>query len=270
MKRVFIALAFLLVPSAAKATSCSIPYVFTAGTPAIAANVKAILLPHMFGTPVRDAGRICSMGLPVIEDITLSAGVGIPPAGSSGCLTICSFHSSKLFQCGDGGMLVARTEELLEKARWWNGWTREPYAVQLERPHVPRFNFRMTSIAAMVGLNGLAGLGKKIYRRQQLADEYSRRLSGLRVPDGALSGYHRYLVAVDRGTVETKQNRFRQAGLAVGRGVWPAIHQWLHVPDWQFPAAARCTETLLSLPLYPSLTKDQGNYLIDRCLEILP
>jgi perosamine synthetase len=241
-------------------------------------RTRAVIVPHMFGTAA-SVGPIKDLGLPVIEDITLSLGAThrARPVGSFGDISVCSFHASKMMACGEGGMLASKDRDLLTKARYLNGWADEQAAMRLSdriEPYRLRYNFRMSDLGAALGRSQLRKLSTFISRRQALADQYSVRLSslpGVQVPNAADgSVFFRYLVAVPQNTVVERIRRYAECGIEAGRGVYPGLHRSLAKPAGEYPGAEMAMATLISVPLYPALNDDQVEHILRVSEKVLP
>ncbi len=244
----------------------------------ITPRTRAIILPHMFGCPA-DVESILKIGLPVIEDITLSLGAMYhdKPVGAWSDVSVCSFHASKMIACGEGGMLAAADPVLVAKARYLNGWAEEQPAARLNdrvKPFRLRYNFHLSDVAAALGRSQLRKLPSFIGRRRALAERYSvrlGRLACLRVPEVThrANVFHRYLVAVEPETAVGRIKRFTEAGVEAGRGVYPPLHRFLEQPADEFAFAEEATKTLVSIPIYPSLTEQQVERLLQVSEEVL-
>jgi len=79
-------------------------------------NTKAIIVPHMFGTPA-NLDEILELEVPIIEDCAMSLGASYKgqPTGSIGALGIFSFFATKVISTGHGGMVATSSSELKEK-----------------------------------------------------------------------------------------------------------------------------------------------------------
>jgi dTDP-4-amino-4,6-dideoxygalactose transaminase len=56
-------------------------------------------------------------------------------------------------------------------------------------------------------------------------------------------------------------------GIQAGRGVYPPLHQLLDLSDNEFPHTSACARTLVSVPLYPSLSDDQAAWIAEEILK---
>jgi dTDP-4-amino-4,6-dideoxygalactose transaminase len=240
---------------------------------AISDKTKAIIVPHMFGVAA-EVDRIVTLGVPVIEDVTLSLGLMYKDkiVGSFGQISVCSFHASKMITAGEGGILTASTPALYERASYLNGWECEQAAARLKDAdsvnYELRYNFHLSDILASLGLSQLAKLRSFIARRRELARLYSERLSRfsrLKLPDSDRQDnvFFRYLVGLPDGIDVTGViKKFQSAQIEVGRGVYPSLHNFMRLPANQFSNAESAMRSLLSIPLYPALTSEQVDYLL--------
>ena len=245
----------------------------------LSSRTRAIIVPHMFGVPA-EIDKIMEIGIPVIEDVTLSLGAWYKgkSAGAWGDISVCSFHASKMIACGEGGMLTSRSHELYERARYLNSWESEQSSIRLKEdnlePYQLRYNFRLSDIAAALGISQLRKLPDFVARRRELAKRYTSRLSevcNLSLPEVTddPNVFHRYLVAGDNLDVVGVIRRFADAGIEVGRGVYPPLHRYLECERKYYRGAERAVNTLLSIPLYPSLDDDEVEYILQTSEEIL-
>lgn len=241
-------------------------------------KTKAIIVPHMFGVPAK-IDELIQIGVPVIEDITLSLGARYKekPIGGWGVLSVCSFHASKMISCGEGGMLAATSRDLYKRARFLNGWESEQVDLRFSRrkpdPYELRYNFHMSDITATLGLSQLSRLHEFISRRRLLAREYTRCLKKLSVitPDIGESPnvFFRYLVFLENMDILEILNAYAEVGIEAGRGVYPALHNFFNANPDNFPGAEKAMSAVLSIPLYPALKDEEVEYILRCSVDIL-
>ena len=238
-------------------------------------RTRAVIVPHMFGVAAQ-IDEIVALGVPVIEDVTLS--LGAPQVGTRGAVTVSSFHASKMIACGEGGALLTRDAALLARARHLNGWEDEQAAARVDDaaggPYELRYNFHMTDVAAALGSSQLRKLPAFIARRRALAKRYHAALSGLAgvtlpAADGGENLFFRFLVSVRGCRPADVIRAFAAAGIEAGRGVFPPLHRFTGEPDASFPGAMRAVESLVSIPLYPALSDEEVQRVLDVSSEVL-
>ena len=245
---------------------------------AISHRTRAIVVPHMFGVPA-DVTRIRELGIPVIEDITLSFGATTPEGrvvGSIGDLAICSFHASKMVACGEGGIVLGK-EELVTSARQLNGEDSEQVEQRFGAPLKPyrmRYGFRLSDTHAACGLVQLGRLQKTIERRRELARQYAEMLHGLSnvlLPHAGRSGdvFFRFIVQVTQRKVIEVLRAFADARIEAGRGVFPPLHRILFKNETHFPGAEAASVANLSIPLYPALSDAEVDYVLQASRDVL-
>ena len=125
------------------------------------------------------------------------------------------------------------------------------------------YNFRMTDMAAAIGLAQLPKLAGFNQRRRAIAARYDAELRGVITPSvrpGVTHVYHQYTIRV-AGRDEFAE-RLRQRG--VGSAIYYPIPVHRQKPfialgygEQRFPVTERLTEQVLSIPVHPSLTDDE-------------
>ena len=245
----------------------------------ITKKTGAIIVPHMFGVSA-NIDEIITMNIPVIEDITLSLGTFYKdkPVGSWGDISVCSFYNSKMISCGEGGMLSSKRSDLYEKARYLNGWEKEQPSMRVKKSldfnYELRYNFRMSGIAASLGISQLEKLPAFIKKRCNIAKKFTSNLSkisGLQLPQkhDKQNVYFRYLIALENRNIISIIQKFTDNGIEMGRGVYPPLHWFLKLDKTKFPGAEKAVKTLLSIPIYPSLSNEQINYILEYANKLL-
>jgi dTDP-4-amino-4,6-dideoxygalactose transaminase len=127
----------------------------------------------------------CRYGIPVIEDAAEALGSrykGRHP-GTDGLMGILSFNGNKIITTTGGGMLVSKSRELIEKARFLSTQARD------EAPHYEHsqmgFNYRMSNLLAGVGLGQLAVLQERVRARRRNFRKYQHYFRELK-----MRGFH--------------------------------------------------------------------------------
>jgi len=227
----------------------------------ITRKTKAIIVPHMFGTPA-ELDELLDLGIPIIEDCAHSLGAEYKKrrVGSFGRLSVCSFYATKIMTTGEGGMVLTDDREIYEKIVEIREYDKKPLSDVT-------YNCKMTDIQAALGLSQLKKLQYFIKRRRDIASLYSERFSqyDITIPRTYLHKkpvFYRYVIMVDK--MEHIQKRAKKKGVMCEKPVWEPLHKGF--PSIRCPNSDYVHSHALSIPLYPSLTNEQVEYVM-RGLE---
>jgi len=236
---------------------------------AITPRTKAILPVHLFGHPC-DMGAIGDIaarhGLVVIEDACQAHGAtfGGRKVGSfgTGCF---SFYPTKNMTTAEGGVLTTDDDELADRARLIrNHGQRQRYFHEMVG-----YNFRMTEIQAAIGLVQMGKLERFSAARRANAEYLSAHLRGVAVPweaPGCHHVYHQYTIRVPDGR-DGLAEQLRQRGVATGIYYPLPVHkqvayQKLGYTD-HLPVAEQAAREVLSLPVHPTLTRENLDTIVE-------
>jgi dTDP-4-amino-4,6-dideoxygalactose transaminase len=142
-----------------------------------------VIVVHLYGQTANlsEIKDICDhYGLILIEDAAESLGSQHKDhhTGTIGELGIYSFNGNKLITTSGGGMLVGKSKELIEKARFLSTQAREPFPYY---QHITTgFNYRMSNICAAIGRGQLSVIRERIAKRREIYDFYYKALQGIR------------------------------------------------------------------------------------------
>lgn len=244
----------------------------------ITERTAAILPVHLYGQPcdmdpILDLAR--SYHLRVIEDCAQAfcaeyKGKKVGSLGDAGCLSF--FPSKVLGAYGDGGMVVTDDAEIAEKATMLrnHGCKQKYYHI------IPGFNSRLDSLQAAVLRVKLGHLDEWNELRRQKAALFSQLLSqvnGVEPPFVAPYARHifnYYTIRLDRSRVDRSRlsKHLKAQGVATAIYYPLSLHlQQVYEPlgyrDGDFPASESTQEEVLSLPIYPELTEEQIQGIVD-------
>ncbi|MFW0757877.1 UDP-4-amino-4-deoxy-L-arabinose aminotransferase [Pseudomonas sp. H11T01] len=248
---------------------------------AITPRTKAIIPVHYAGAAF-DLDPLYALaarhGIPVIEDAAHAAGTLYRgrAVGAQGT-AIFSFHAIKNMTCAEGGMFVSDDEALANRVRMlkfhglgvdaYDRLThgRKPQAQVIE----PGFKYNLADINAAIALVQLQRLDEINAKREQLAQAYLQRLSGLPVEPLKLPNYpqqhawHLFILRIDAERCGLDRDAFMKAlqEQNIGSGIhFVATH--LHTyyrqrfPDIHLPNTEWNSARLCSIPLFPDMTLD--------------
>jgi UDP-4-amino-4,6-dideoxy-N-acetyl-beta-L-altrosamine transaminase len=263
---------------------------------------KVIVPVHFSGQPpeqqaIREVAS--ENGIRVMEDASHAIGASRDDEPVGSCrwsdITVFSFHPVKIVTTGEGGMAMTNDAELAERMRMFrsHGITREP--ARLDNKGGPSgapawyyeqqmlgYNYRLTEIQAVLGINQLKRLDEYVARRNVLARRYDEALGDLplvlpTVQPQNVSSFHLYVVRLASG-YHTKSHRLvfdelRSRGVGVNLHYMPVhlqpYYRRLGFEVGQFPEAEAYAKSAISLPLYPTLTSEQQDSVVKALKEIL-
>ncbi len=186
------------------------------------------------------------------------AAIGERRSGTWGAGTF-SFYPTKNMTTGEGGMITTDDAELAGRVRL----LRE-HGMHVRYHHdVIGYNFRMTDLAAAIGLAQLPKLPGFNDRRRATAARYDAELQGVLTPDvrpGVTHVYHQYTIRVRERDAFADRLRERGVGSAVYYPI--PVHRQkpflaLGYGEERYPVTDRLTAQVLSIPVHPSLTDDE-------------
>ncbi len=239
---------------------------------AITPATKAILPVHLFGQPADLAPlkQFCDdRDLLLIEDCAQSCGAlyGDKMTGTWGDLGCYSFFPSKNLGCfGDGGLIVTDNDDLAAEVKVLrNHGSRERY-----HHSVIGYNSRLDDLQAAILRVKLKHLDRFNGQRRENAHRYSAGLIklGLAAPfeDGkGVHVYHQYTLMTDQR--EVIQKELAAAGIASAVYYPIPLHQQevfaATCRDVSLPISESVAQKVLSLPIYPELTADQVDLVLE-------
>lgn len=234
---------------------------------AITDRTRAVVPVDLYGHPA-DMKAITEIadrhGIIVVEDSAEAHGaeIGGKRVGSLGHATAFSFFGNKILTTGEGGAVTTDDDALAARLRLLRGQGMDP-----DRRYWftdVGFNYRMTNIAAAIGLAQLERFDESLSRRDTIAERYGALFAG--VPRISLPrsrpGYRRvnwiYTVTIDG--ISTEQRDQLILGMAAdGIETRPVFHPLHHLPPYlephsAYPVAERLGATGISLPTHVGLT----------------
>jgi dTDP-4-amino-4,6-dideoxygalactose transaminase len=259
--------------------------------PQITERTKAIMPVSLFGLSA-DLSPIMALakrhGLYVVEDAACAVGARYNGhhAGTVAHLAAFSFHPRKVITTGEGGMLITKDGDWAAdiEARRSHGGTvsdlerHKKGAFALPEHNVLGYNYRMTDLQGAVGVEQMKKLVWIVERRRALAHQYDKALSDLEgvqtpyVPEGYKHTYQSYVLLVDEDA-RLSRDELAQELLARGVSVRQGTHavhlqgyyrEKYHLAPEDFPNALYADRHSLTLPLFPAMTDEEQNLVIEQ------
>lgn len=240
-------------------------------------KTKAIMPVHLYGQPA-DMDPILEIAekhdLKVIEDAAQAHGSTYKgkKIGSIGDLGCFSFYPTKNMTTGEGGMVTTNDEELAEKS----SMVRAHGESKRYEQSLLGYNYRMTDIAASIGLVQLKNIDQINKKRNENAEYLSEGLSdveGITTPEIAENVthvFHQYTIRVSKDRDAFKDFLTQKE---IGTGVHYPIVLYKQ-PYYQnigltgnCPEAELAANQVISLPVHPSLTQEELDTIISAVKE---
>ena len=259
-------------------------------------RTKAILAVDFAGQPC-DYNALRAIanrrGLVLIADACHSLGASLNgrPVGSLADLTVFSFHPVKAITTGEGGMIVTNHPEYAQRMRIFrnHGITSTPKereAKQTWEYQMIRLgmNYRLTDFQCALGISQLKKLQGWITRRQAHAAHYDRAWSSmsgvhpLRTRAGVSHAYHLYVIRVDQQACGIDRaalfSFLRERGVGVHVHYIPVHLQPFYREEFGTgpgccPHAEAAYESILSLPIYPTLKKEEVDEVVGTVKDLV-
>ena len=249
-------------------------------------RTKAIIAVHLAGQPC-DMDAIHSIarehGLIVIEDGAHALGSVYKgkKVGSMSDMTTFSFHPVKPITTGEGGMIVTDNGDFYKKMVLFrsHGITRDDS--MMTRNDGPWFyqqfdlgyNYRITDIQCALGCSQMKKLDRFLARRKEIVARYNEAFAdcdNIITPyqlSDTESGWHLYIVQVKNCDRRQVFENMREKGIGVNVHYIPVyMHPYYQEHGYENVHCANAEEIyshIISLPLYPGLTSEQQDYVID-------
>lgn len=239
---------------------------------AITERTKAIMPVHLYGhpAPMNELKALADKySLMLFEDAAQAHGAQLHGqfVGTFGAFGAFSFYPTKNMTSGEGGMVTTTDQTIARNVRLLrNQGMEQRYANELIG-----LNNRMTDIHAAIGRVQLTKVGQWTKQRQAHAKFFDTHLEGVIVPrvaEGATHVYHQYTIRL----IDTDRDRFMKAlakEWGVGSGVYyPIPNHRLeslkpYAPSTELDNTLRGAREVLSLPIYPSLTDQQRERIVE-------
>jgi len=258
---------------------------------AITPRTKAIVPVHLAGLP-SDMGRIRAIagrrGIAIVEDAahSLPASYAGVPVGRIGELTCFSFYATKTITTGEGGMVTTDNDERAARIRLMSlhgishdGWKRYTATGSwFYEVHEAGYKDNMTDLAAALGIEQLKKAAAFRDARLRIAERYDaafNSLSELVLPARRADSehaWHLYVIRLDLDRLAIDRAQFidalrqRNIGTSVHfipLHLHPYYRRTLGVTPADFPIASAAYERIVSLPIFPTMTDDDVEDVID-------
>ena len=251
--------------------------------------------------PVHFAGLSCKMdkimsiarknNLIVIEDCAHSLGSKfnekhVGTFGNAGCF---SFYPTKNITTIEGGMVITNSKEISNKMKQLrnHGLTRnliqrskneKPWIYDIEEPG---YNYRLDEVRSSLGLSQINRFDNITKKRVNAAKYYNKKFQnegGIEVVNHEYENVHVYHMYIIRIKPEFGISRDSVHKKLFTKGIKTTVHyKPLHLfsnfkkfklKNSQFIESSKAYKECLTIPLYPTISKKEQDYVIDNLLKL--
>ncbi len=255
-------------------------------------NIKAIYAVHFSGKVVNQE-KLKHLkekyNIKILEDCAHSLGGSFGNIKAASCtnsdVSILSFHPVKHITTGEGGAITTNDKELYEKLLLLrnHGMKANPniapwYYDMLELG----FNYRLTDISCSLGISQLKKIGSFLEKRKELVKRYENAFRDMEYIQSLYdydkeSAYHLFVVKINFEKLKMNKKDFvlkmREKSIGLQYHYIPInkqpFYKNLDYGDEKTPNMDKYYEHSISLPLYPSLSFEEQDYVIKNIKEIL-
>ncbi|MBN1600769.1 MAG: DegT/DnrJ/EryC1/StrS family aminotransferase [Chitinispirillaceae bacterium] len=250
----------------------------------ITPHTKAIIPVHLFGQPaemntIMDISR--RFNIRVIEDCAQAFGAEYKgkKAGSIGDVGCLSFFPSKnLGAYGDGGMVVTNDLDVAESIKI----LRNHGTVSTYHHKIPGYNSRLDAVQAAILRVKLKNIDRWIQARRQATSMYTKLLEGIegiktaKEDRNVVSAANYYTIRTDSRIINREKLREYLTSNQIDTAVYYPLslhlqqaYQYLGYFSGDFPGSEIAQEQVLSLPLFPEITREQIIVVVNNISEYL-
>jgi dTDP-4-amino-4,6-dideoxygalactose transaminase len=236
-------------------------------------KTKALVIVHLYGQ-MPNMNRIKEIAedhdLFLIEDAAQAHAAewnGHQP-GYYGDVATFSFFPAKNLGCyGDGGAVVTNNDDIAEHTRLLLNHGRK----QKYKHYIEGYNYRLDALQAAILDAKLAHLNEWTEKRRQHAAYYTKHLSEtIQTPVEAQHAKHvYYMYEIQTPKREQLRDYLKKQGIQTGIHYPIPLHlqpayEYMNLKKGRYPVSEQLAEHILSIPMYPELTTNQQEYIIQQ------
>ncbi len=242
----------------------------------VTSKTRAILVVHMYGipidlTPILNIISIDGVDIDLIEDCSHAHGAEycgskVGSLGTVGCFSCGPVKNLGAY--GDAGFITTNNGVLNERIR-----ALQAHGQKKKNVHsVYGMNSRLDELQAVVLRAKLKRLDRRNSLRNENADYYARVFSDYQLPvepmpwfDDRTIAYHQYVIRVDSANRDELIMYLKEHGIGTGVHYPVPLHKQPSFPypkDYHLPVSEKLANQIISIPVYPGLTTEQLEYVI--------
>lgn len=249
----------------------------------ITKKTKAIITVHYGGCPskVMELRDIASdYKILLIEDAAEAFGakIGNSKVGTFGDSSVFSFCQNKIITTGEGGAVVTNSKRIYNRLKLIRSHGRLETQNYFLSPHAGEYvelgyNFRLSNILAALGLAQIRKVDKIIEMRREKASALTKglgKIKNITTPTSPANCYHvyqLYTIRVKDGSRDNLIEHLMQNGIA-SKIYFNPVHLTKFYKEkfgfrgGELPVTEKVSKEVLSLPIYPTMTRKELNYII--------
>ena len=262
----------------------------------ITSRTKAVVVVHYAGVPaeMEAISEIATRAnLTIIEDAAHAAGADARNGrcGALGAMGVFSLHPAKQLTAGEGGIVTTDDSHLAERLRRFRNHCMDTSGRQRETAGAFAytiddlgFNYRLTDLHAALGISQLRKLDRFVARRRELVAAYNELLGERSdlitpvTPPGTAPSWHLYVIRLRLEELVVDRNEIFKALRAENIGVnvhYIPVHfldyysRLLDAAPGDFPVAEDAYSRILTLPLFPAMSRDDVESVVGALDRVL-
>ncbi|MFA5771248.1 MAG: DegT/DnrJ/EryC1/StrS family aminotransferase [Thermoplasmata archaeon] len=253
----------------------------------ITKKTKAVVSVHIGGNIAPDTEELkefCEKkGIIFFEDAAHAHGSKLngKHAGTFGLAGSFSFYPTKVMTSAEGGMIVTNDKIIYDRAMVFRDQGKSGFTANLHTEM--GYNWRLSEVHAAIGVSQLKRLESFIADRRRVAKIYDEGLknvphiTSLKIPSNSHTNYYKYIAILDKGLDRKaiKQKLREQYEVSLSGEVYELplhlqpIFMKMGYKQGDFPVAEDVCARQVCLPLFPTMTDEMGNFVIDSLKKVL-
>jgi len=257
----------------------------------ITKKTKVIMPIHYGGCPCKNIKELKEIAednkILLIEDAaeSLGAKIGNEMVGSFGDAAMFSFCQNKVITTGEGGVIVTDSKRIYEKLKLICSHgrldTANYFTSSGQVDYITLgYNFRMPTMVAALGISQMKKIGKVAEMRRKNAAYYASLLKNIdgvsppMPPDNFYHVYQMYTIQVE------KSLRDKLKEYLLNRGIFTKIYfdpvhltkfyrEKFGFKEGDLPITEEISKKVLTLPMYPTLKKEEIKYIVDNISQFM-
>ena len=200
-------------------------------------------------------------------------------------VSVFSFHPVKHIATGEGGMVTTNDKSLFEKVSFYrtHGITKDSALLHKNdggwyyEMQDLGYNYRLTDFQAALGVSQLKRASSNLAKRQEIARRYNAafaEIDGIRTPFLSPSAYHAYHLYVIQVADRLGLYNYLREHKIYAQVHYVPLHLMPYYSQFgyrkgDFPVVEDYYEHCLSLPMFPTLSEEEQQYVIKKVLEFV-